>query len=274
MLRLGRLLLAGSRGDAVRITSLALTDLRRYRDHEFEPVARPDDRPRPERGRQVDDPARDRARADAQGHELGRRPRRAGRRGTATPTPAPRSRSTFTYEDEEGEPREGRLAKSFRGSKGQVRLELDGDADHRSRPRRRGAGRALGRPDRGLLPLHGLGPPPRAGRAPARRGRAARPAPGVDQRRRPRDEPRRKRKLERALHDLQTRGVKNPGRLKVAEDAVTDVRLAAPGRRGRARSASSTTATRSPSPASTAPRPRPRSPSGGRCSRRRARPSG
>ena len=31
-----------------------------------------------------------------------------------------------------------------------------------------------------------------------------------------------KRKLERALHDLQTRGVKNPGRLKVAEDAVTE----------------------------------------------------
>ena len=62
VLRLGRLLLAGSRGDAVRITSLALTDLRRYRDADVRAGARPDDRPRPQRGRQVDDPAGDRAR--------------------------------------------------------------------------------------------------------------------------------------------------------------------------------------------------------------------
>jgi hypothetical protein len=32
-----------------------------------------------------------------------------------------------------------------------------------------------------------------------------------------------KKKLAQALHDLQTRGPKNPGRLKIAEDAVTDV---------------------------------------------------
>ena len=33
----------------------------------------------------------------------------------------------FTYEDEDGGAHEGRLEKSFRGSKGQVRLELDGE---------------------------------------------------------------------------------------------------------------------------------------------------
>ena len=33
----------------------------------------------------------------------------------------------FTWEDEDGGAHEGRLEKSFRGNKGEVRLELDGD---------------------------------------------------------------------------------------------------------------------------------------------------
>ena len=92
VLQLGRLPARGLGGDAVRITSLALTDLRRYRDEEFILSPGLNDRPRPERGRQVDDPAGDRAGADAQGHELGRGPRRAGARGTAIRTRARRSR--------------------------------------------------------------------------------------------------------------------------------------------------------------------------------------
>ena len=71
---------------------------------------------------------------------------------------------------------------------GPARLRRPGD--HRPDPRRPGHGRADRDPDRGLLPLDRVGPPFRAERPVARRGRAARPPPGVDQRRRPGHEPR------------------------------------------------------------------------------------
>ena len=65
----------------MRITSLTLRDLRRYRETRARPRARADDRPRPERGGQVHAPARDRARAHPQGDERrgrARRPRAVG----------------------------------------------------------------------------------------------------------------------------------------------------------------------------------------------------
>jgi hypothetical protein len=110
----------------VRITSLALTDLRRYRDQEFEL---------------------------APGLTIVRGPNEAGKTTIQRAIELALTRKctssaadldglvawdadadartaiamTFTYEDEDGDTKEGRLAKSFRGPKGQVRLELNGE---------------------------------------------------------------------------------------------------------------------------------------------------
>ena len=96
---------------------------------------------------------------------------------------------TFTYEDEDGGTHEGSVEKSFRGPRGQVRLELGGEVITDPARADEELAAISGRPDRGLLPLHGVGPPPRARRAPAGRGCAARPPPGLDQRRGPRHQP-------------------------------------------------------------------------------------
>ena len=132
----------------------------------------------------------------------------------------------------------------------------------------------LGRADRGLLPLDGVGPPPRARRAPARRGRPARPAPGLDQRRRPRDQPRQAQARAGAPRPADAAASRTRAGSRSPRTRSPTSTRAAPGRRGRARSGSSTTATRSPSArehraeAETALAGAPR-----RCSRRRARPS-
>ena len=124
---------------------------------------------------------------------------RAGRGGAARgparsrrPSPAPRARSTSTT--------------TARRSPTRARRPGARRADRASRPRASSARPASVR----HLELS---------RPRARRGRPARPAAGVDQRRGPRHEPR-PQKLDRALHDLTTKGDKNPGRLKVAEQAV------------------------------------------------------
>ena len=127
----------------------------------------------------------------------------------------------FTYEDEDGGTHEGRLEKSFRGSKGQVRLELDGEII--TDP---------ARADEALAELSGL-PTENFYRSTASirhqelaevqrdegalRDRLQASISGAD-----RGTSRARKKLDRALYALQTKGTKNPGRLKVADDAVTD----------------------------------------------------
>ena len=127
----------------------------------------------------------------------------------------------FTYEDEDGGAHEGRLEKSFRGSKGQVRLELDGEVI--TDP---------ARADEALAQLSGL-PTENFYRSTASirhhelaevqrdegalRDRLQASISGAD-----RGTSRARKKLDRALYALQTKGAKNPGRLKVADDAVTD----------------------------------------------------
>jgi len=128
----------------------------------------------------------------------------------------------FTYEDEDGGIHEGRLEKAFRGQRGQVRLELDGDVI--TDP---------ARADEALAELSGV-PTEAFFRSTASvrhhelaglqrdeaalRDRLQASISGAD-----RGTSRARKKLDRALHDLQTRGAKNPGRLKVAEDAVNSV---------------------------------------------------
>ena len=128
----------------------------------------------------------------------------------------------FTYEDEDGGIHDGRLEKSFRGARGQVTLELDGQSI--TDP---------ARADEALAELSGV-PTEAFFRSTASvrhhelaglqrdeaalRDRLQASISGAD-----RGTSRARKKLDRALHDLETRGARNPGRLKVAEDAVNDV---------------------------------------------------
>jgi len=127
----------------------------------------------------------------------------------------------FTYEDEDGGAHVGRLEKSFRGSKGQVSLQLDDELI--TDP---------ARADEELAALSGV---PTEGffrstasirhqelaslqrDESALRDRLQASLSGAD-----RGTSRARKKLDRALYALQTKGAKNPGRLKVAEDAVAD----------------------------------------------------
>ena len=128
----------------------------------------------------------------------------------------------FTYEDEDGGVHDGRLEKSFRGARGQVTLELEGETI--TDP---------ARADEALAELSGV-PTEAFFRSTASvrhhelaglqrdesalRDRLQASISGAD-----RGTSRAKKKLDRAIHDLETKGAKNPGRLKVAEDAVNDV---------------------------------------------------
>ena len=156
---------------------------------------------------------------------------------------------TFTYEDEDGVSRDGSLTKSFRGAKGTVSLDLGGDPITDPARADEELAAISGVPTEGFFRStasvrhHELAGLQRD--EGALRDRLQASISGAD-----RGTSRAKRKLERAIHDLQTRGVKNPGRLKVAEDAGHRDHRPAPGRRGRA----------------PAPRARPRR------ARRRARP--
>ncbi|HEY6569459.1 MAG TPA: AAA family ATPase, partial [Candidatus Limnocylindrales bacterium] len=110
----------------MRITSLALTDLRAYHDREFELspglniVRGPNEAGKSTIQRAIE-LALTRKVTSSAGDLDGLVP--WGSSEDARTTIA----MTFTYEDDEGEPLQGRLAKSFRGAKGQVRLELGGD---------------------------------------------------------------------------------------------------------------------------------------------------
>ena len=172
------------RGLAVRVRRLHGRDFRRYRDLRHRLRARPDGRPRPERIGQEHRPARARAGPDAAGDEHGRRarvPAAVGRAAGGALDHHPRVRAG------RGRRPEGRHAREdVRRLEGHRPARLRRPGDHRPDPRRPGHGRADRHPDRGLLPLDRVGPPFRAERPVARRRRAARPPPGLDQRRRPR----------------------------------------------------------------------------------------
>jgi DNA repair exonuclease SbcCD ATPase subunit len=130
----------------------------------------------------------------------------------------------FVQEDEDGV-REGMLEKAFRGPKGTVRLEYDGQTI---------ADPTLA--DQVLAELTGI-PSEAFFRSTASvrhheladldrdeatlRDRLQASISGAD-----RGTSRAKRLLERALHDLTTKGEKNPGRLKVAEEAVARTQAA------------------------------------------------
>ena len=128
----------------------------------------------------------------------------------------------FTWEDEDGDTHEGRLEKSFRGPKGTVRLEVGGEvitdparADERLAELSGVPTEAFFRSTASVRhhELAGL----QRDEA-ALRDRLQASISGAD-----RGTSKARRKLGQALHDLQTKGAKNPGRLKVAEDAVNDV---------------------------------------------------
>ena len=131
----------------------------------------------------------------------------------------------FEIDDEEKGPRTGTLEKAFRGQKGTVRLEVDGQT--------------ITDPtlaDQALAELTGI-PSEAFFRSTASirhqeladldrdeavlRDRLQASISGAD-----RGTSRARRKLERALYELNTKGAKNPGRLKVAEEAVEQARLA------------------------------------------------
>lgn len=134
----------------------------------------------------------------------------------------------FEIDDDDRGLRQGTLEKSFRGAKGTVRLEVDGET--------------ITDPtlaDQALAEITGI-PSEAFFRSTASirhqeladldrdeatlRDRLQASISGAD-----RGTSRAKRQLERALYDLNTKGAKNPGRLKVAEEAVETARVAVDG---------------------------------------------
>ncbi|HEY3335419.1 MAG TPA: AAA family ATPase [Candidatus Limnocylindrales bacterium] len=128
----------------------------------------------------------------------------------------------FTWDDEEGGAHEGRLEKSFRGAKGEVRLELDGEVITDPARADELLAELSGVPTEGFfrstasIRHHELAALQRD--EGALRDRLQASISGAD-----RGTSRARKKLDRALYALQTKGTKNPGRLKTAEDAVNDV---------------------------------------------------
>lgn len=131
----------------------------------------------------------------------------------------------FEVEDDERGARAGTLEKAFRGARGTVKLDLDGTT--------------ITDPtlaDQAIAELTGI-PSEAFFRSTASvrhqeladldrdeavlRDRLQASISGAD-----RGTSRARRKLEKALYDLNTKGAKNPGRLKTAEDAVEQARLA------------------------------------------------
>ena len=138
---------------------------------------------------------------------VGRRRRTPGRS-----SPSSSSRTTRTAHEDRA-----RSRRRSRGAKGTVRLDYDGEAITDPTLADQVLAELTGIPTEAFFRSTASVRHHELERPRARRGRPARPAPGVDQRRRPRARAGPSKKLEKALHDLTTKGDKNPGRLKVAE---------------------------------------------------------
>ena len=127
----------------------------------------------------------------------------------------------FTYEDEDGSTHEGSVEKSFRGPRGQVRLELGGEVITDPARADEELAAISGVPTEGFFRStasvrhHELAGLQRD--EGALRDRLQASISGAD-----RGTSRARKKLDRAIVGLQAKGAKNPGRLKVAEDAVND----------------------------------------------------
>jgi uncharacterized protein YhaN len=130
----------------------------------------------------------------------------------------------FTQDEEDGQ-RTGSLEKAFRGAKGTVTLEYAGETMTDPALADQTLAELTGIPSEAFFrstasvrhhELAGLDRDEAA-----LRDRLQSSISGAD-----RGTSRAKRTLERALHDLQTKGDKNPGRLKIAESAVGDAQSA------------------------------------------------
>ena len=161
-----------------------------------------------------------------------------------------------------GRPEDRHPREDVRRLEGDRQARLRRPVDHRPDPRRPGHGRADRHPDRGFFRSTASVHHHRAERPVARRGRAARPAPGVDQRRGPGHQPGPQEARPGAPRPRRRRATRTPGRLKVAEQAVEQAAGGArPGRAGAgpARARPRRAVRR---PASAGPRPRPPWPNG------------
>ena len=125
----------------------------------------------------------------------------------------------FEVDDDEKGVRQGSIEKAFRGSKGTVRLELDGEVITDPTLADQALAEITGIPTEAFfrstasIRHHELADLDRD--EATLRDRLQASISGAD-----RGTSRAKRTLERALYELNTKGAKNPGRLKVAEEAV------------------------------------------------------
>lgn len=205
----------------MRITSLAVRDLRRYREASIElapglnVIRGPNEAGKSTLQRALELVLTRKVTSSAQ--ELdGLVPWGAG------PDVRPSVSLAFTYEDEDGGVHEGRVAKQFAGAKGTVRLELEDEVITDPARADELLAELSGVPTEGFFrstasvrhfELSGL----QRDEA-ALRDRLQASISGAD-----RGTSRARKQLERALQGLRAGGAKNPGRLKVADDAVADV---------------------------------------------------
>ena len=131
----------------------------------------------------------------------------------------------FEIDDEDGTVRRGSIEKAFRGAKGTVALDLDGEVITDPTLADQALAELTGIPTEAFfrstasIRHHELADLDRD--EAALRDRLQASISGAD-----RGTSRARRKLEKAIFDLSTKGAKNPGRLKVAEEAVEQERAA------------------------------------------------
>ncbi len=131
----------------------------------------------------------------------------------------------FEIEDDDRGARSGTLLKEFRGAKGTVRLEVDGTTITDPTLADQALAEMTGIPSEAFfrstasIRHHELADLDRD--EATLRDRLQASISGAD-----RGTSRARRKLDKALYELNTKGAKNPGRLKVAEDAVAQAELA------------------------------------------------
>ena len=140
----------------------------------------------------------------------------------------PEARSIITLEfeqDEDDGQKVGTLEKTFAGSKGTVRLDYDGQAITDPTLADQVMAELTGIPTEGFFrstaSVHHFELSDLSRDDGALRDRLQASISGAD-----RGTSRARKKLDRALHDLSTRGDRNPGRLKVAEEAVAQAEAA------------------------------------------------
>ena len=130
----------------------------------------------------------------------------------------------FVQEDEDGT-KTGRLEKAFRGAKGTVQLDLDGSTTTDPNQADHALAELTGLPTEGFFRATASVRHHEVAELSqdegALRDRLQASISGAD-----RGTSRARKKLEKALLDLNTKGPKNPGRLKVAEEAVEQERAA------------------------------------------------